>query len=270
MAVRRMPVPVAVRGPAARLSRLSAHLLPTRTSASSVSAASSQHTALDTCGNEWTLSRPGELVCLPGAWGLTTPGARQPAASVPLPAAMGGTPNLPFVFDCGNYLWLSTTAGELWRLHPSAGRRPGLVPDAESWAQHDTNTLPEGCAISGIEVLPTGHAAVAVNLADGTPELLALDISEGVSTARLAAPFVEQTANSAWDAHAVPNLPFGNHGAQAHDALSRSHSALLKLHPCVDADIHARELGGKLFVAAGLASGGFPLQCLLRSTESGF
>ena len=203
-----MPVP-------ARLSRLSAHLLPTRTSASSTSAASS-HTALDTCGNEWTLSTTGELVCLPGAWGLTTPGARQPAATVPLPAAMGGAPNLPFVFDCGNYLWLATTAGELWRLHPSAGRRPGLVPGAESWAQHDTNTLPEGCTISGLEVLPTGHAAVAVNLANGTPELLALDINEGVSTALPAAPFVEQDANSGWDAHAVPNLPFGNHGAQAH------------------------------------------------------
>ena len=216
-----------------RVGRLGLHLRPAGSGSGAAAAADGPAAATDTMGNVWTLNvAEGSLICQPSAFGLSSPDAQQPAVAVPLPAASHAM--LPTIaFDAGNHLWLLDAGSQLWRLRPGNGRTAEAVGDG--WALFDPDRLPAGPVV-GLEVLPTGHVAAIVGRG-GSQQPFAVDIEAGgVCTAAPAAPLLEQHAASRWDGSAAPRLPFGNH------------------------DIHARELGGKVYVCAGLASGGFPVQ----------
>ena len=190
---------------------------------------------IDTLGNRWSLDGRS-LRCEPGKWGLrSAPEQVQPAVELVLP--FGATAAAPtasaIAVDAAGCLWLladglrstsiaATSRTLLLRLDPRAGRTVEAV-QKHGWTRFDPPAASLGAAIA-LTRLSSGH--VALQTAGG--EAFAVDI-EGVAQVHTAVRVADLPQNEAWDPAAAPDLPFGNH------------------------DIHAVELGGRLYTTGGLA-----------------
>jgi hypothetical protein len=162
----------------------------------------------------------------------------QPAVELALPfgatAAAPCTTGRAIAVDAAGCLWLladglrstsvaATSRTLLLRLDPRAGRTVEAV-QKHGWTRFDPPAASLGAA-TALTRLSSGH--VALQTAGG--EAFAVDI-EGVSQVHTAVRVADlPQPPGAWDPAAAPDLPFGNH------------------------DIHAVELGGRLYTAGGLA-----------------
>lgn len=192
-------------------------------------------TAVDTLGNSWTL-KDRLLRCEPGDWGLwSAPEQLQPAVELALPFDATGA---MIDVDAAGCIWVLVHGGLLLRLDPRAGQTVEAV-QKHGWTRFDALVAAAGATASGLARLPSGHVALQTD----SGEEFAVDIEGAAQShtvmraAELAQPPV------AWDPSVAPDLPFGNH------------------------DIHACELGGRLYIAGGLAMVGAHVRAYRAGTK---